>query len=210
MKQIPEEIMQMVDLARTGDALMVRSTTFFGLAIRCMLSRGPHRCISNHNQPVWRLTNHIQPKTLKIEPPAASIVGLTQYLLDLYEAGGRAILVRPDAYIHESPLLDRARREMIDEWTAMKGKKYDKHSIQMILRMYLRKSDHVSDNDKTQIYCTEGDLAPKTGNTILPWIPDILKNEKYPAPIHYEHLLRQGRVIFVAGNDWMHQKILSA
>ena len=210
MKQIPEEIMQMVDLARTGDALMVRSTTFFGLAIRCMLSRGPHRCISNHNQPVWRVTNHCQPKTLKIEPPAASIVCLTQYLIDLYEAGGRAILVRPDAYIHESPLLDLARREMIDEWVMMKGKKYDKHSIRMILRLYLRKWKRPDNNDKTKIYCTEGTLAPMTGNSVLPWLPDILKNEQYPAPIHYEHLLRQDRAIFVAGNDWMLQKILSA
>ena len=79
----------------------------------------------------------------------------------------------------------------------------------MFVRMVFRKSAHVDENTKERMYCTEGTLDPLVSNPYLNWQPDMLKNEQYPAPIHIEHLLRQERLIFVAGNKDGFEQITS-
>jgi hypothetical protein len=190
------EIFSITAHATTGDILAVRTAGLFGFAIRCLLSRGLKRCFTNHNAPVYRHLGKI--KTMQFEPPSAHEVELTQYLTDLYNRGGRAVLLRPDAFMEGIPAT--LQRHLVNEWRNMEGFPYDKRSIRMFLRMIFRQRAHVVDNDKERLYCTEGTVLPIRYNAIKPWKPDGLKNEAYPAPIHVEHLIRQERLVCVAGN----------
>jgi hypothetical protein len=90
----------------------------------------------------------------------------------------------------------------------MIGMKYDKRGIRMFLRMVFRQSAHVDENTKERIYCTEGTFDPLVFNPYIGWQPDMLKNEQYPAPIHVEHLLRQERLVFVAGDEVGQESII--
>jgi hypothetical protein len=145
---------------------------------------------------------------MQIEPPAAHEVDLDAYLTSLYKSGGTAILLRPDAFIGGIP--EPLQIKLAKAWREMANTDYDKRSIRMFMRMIFRKRAHIRDNDKEQLYCTEGTILPLVMNMVKPWEPDILKNEKYPAPIHVEHLMRQRRVMFVCGNHELYERIVKA
>ena len=207
------EIRHILRDMQTGDWLAVYSKGLYGFGIRHMLSRGRHRCITNHNAPCWR-TDSGTPMMLQIAPPKARTLPLCVYLTDLYAKGGKAILLRPDAYKRpyggDERRFNQALCWLTEEWKSFDGIPYDKASILEIAKMYLRLSGHKADNDKTRIYCTEGTFYPYANNPFVPWTPDILVNESFPAPIHAEHLIRQERVEFVAGAEDMYKKIMES
>jgi hypothetical protein len=200
------EIFSIVAHAATGDILAVRTTGIFGFAIRCLLSRGLKRCFTNHNAPVYRKGGEM--RTMQFEPPSASEWPLDGYLTKLYQGGGTAILLRPDAFL--GGIVPALQHRLTFEWQNMEGMPYDKRSIRMFLRMIFRKRAHVAENDKDRMYCTEGTLLPIVNNIYRQWKPDILENERYPAPIHVEHLVRQNRLVFIAGNKRLCRCILDA
>ncbi len=188
------QIGEMLLAARTGDLLAVYTRTFMGFWIRRMLSKGLKRCHTNHNAPVFGYG----PSMLQIEPPSAEVHPLASYLTDLYEDGGWAILLRPDAY--RDGMSNQSEAYLINGWMQMRGVPYDKTSIRMFLRMIYRKGAKLVQNDDKKRFCTEGTLAPILANPFCKWEPDLLKNEQFAAPIHVEHLIRQERLLFVAGN----------
>jgi len=197
---------------QTGDWLAVYTRTFYGFGIRRLLSRGQYKCFTNHDTPCWKHPDTNTPMMLQIEPPKAYITPVVPWLQELYSKGGKAILLRPDAYMRPNEGFDgrrfnQAMSWLIEEWVKMDGKEYDKYSIRQILRMILRYWPHKKENDKSKIYCTEGTFFPMMENPYVPWTPDALKNESYPAPIHGERLIRQERVNFVAGNQYLYEKI---
>jgi hypothetical protein len=201
------EIAGMMLAAKTGDFLAVRTRLLgWGLPIRMMLSRGLKRCWTNHNAPVYRCFR--KTRTMQFEPPRAHEVELEEYLLKLYRSGGKAILLRPDVYRNGLPV--SVMEQLVDDWRLMDGIAYDKRSIRMFCRMIFRKRAHVRENDKEAFYCTEGTFLPMTSNRLKPWTPDVLRNEPYPAPIHAEHLMRQQRVDFIAGNRELYDRIMAA
>jgi hypothetical protein len=203
---VQTEIAAMVAKARTGDWLAVRTNTFYGVCIRNLLSRGLKRCWTNHNAPVY--VHEGVKMTMQFEPPSAHEVTLAGYLVDLYKAGGRAVLMRCDSYVEGLPA--GLGPVLVQHWRDMDGTPYDKESIWMFVRMLFRKRAHVRDNDKARIYCTEGTFDPLTGNLIKPWKPDALTNEARPAPIHAEQTIRAGRARFVAGNKLLYDWIVRA
>lgn len=197
----PEHDLQSIlALAKPGDVLHVRSKTFYGFLIRRMLSLGMDKCWGNHNAPIYADNNgrlHI----LQIEAPAAYEMLLTDYLYRMLERGGRAILLRPDVLCKRRSARQLAGVQYATErWRSMIGMPYDKHGIRMFARMIFRKSAHIEEDDKERIWCTEGTVDALVYNPHLGWSPDTLKNETYPAPIHVEHLVRQERLVFVAGD----------
>jgi hypothetical protein len=196
-----KEQMSILRNAKAGDILHVRSKSFFGYWIRRMLSLGMNRCWGNHNAPIYADANgrlHI----LQIEAPAAYEMLLADYLCQTYEKGGRVLLLRPDVLCkRRSPKQTAGIQYATERWRSMIGMEYDKHSIRMFVRMVFRKSAHIEENTKERIYCTEGTLDALVYNPHLNWQPDMLKNETYPAPIHVEHLLRQERIVYVAGDE---------
>ena len=208
--QLYPEITAILNAARTGDFLHVRSCTAFGWLIRRMLSLGLHKCYGNHNAPVWKEDGDVQVMNLQIETPAAHIMPLRDYLVALYNDGGKAILLRPDAYADftgQETFMRAAQAELAKRWKAENGLKYDKYSIRVFFRIIFRYSSNIPENKKVQVYCTEGTLYPFMDNPYIPWRPDELKNEQYPAPIHVENMIRQGRIDFVAGNDELYKNI---
>jgi hypothetical protein len=193
--------------AKTGDVLHVRSKTFFGFWIRRMLSLGLNKCWGNHNAPVYEVDGRLY--ILQIEAPAAYEMLLSDYLHQTYERGGRVILLRPDVLCkRRSPKQISGIQFATQRWRLMIGMKYDKRGIRMFLRMVFRQSAHVDENTKERIYCTEGTFDPLVFNPYIGWQPDMLKNEQYPAPIHVEHLLRQERLVFVAGDEVGQESII--
>jgi hypothetical protein len=194
------DIQEILGSAKPGDALAARTKNIYGYCIRRMLSLGMNRCWSNHNAPVYLDANgrlHI----LQIEAPVAYEMLLSDYLCQLYEHGGRAILLRPDVLCRRWSQKQAAGIQYATQtWRSMIGMEYDKHGIRMFARMIFRKSAHVEEDDKSRIWCTEGTFDGLVHNPYLGWQPDMLKNEQYPAPIHAEHLLRQERLVFVAGD----------
>jgi len=215
MKKLPDEIMAMVELAHTGDWLAVRSTGAYALGIRFMLSHGRHKCWTNHNAPVWRNPISGQARMLQIQPPQAYVACLSKYLTDLYAKGGRAILLRPDVYAcpkkRETTLFAQTQAWLREEWLALEGIEYDTPSIKNIAKLYFRLAKHVPENDKTKIYCTEGTFLPYWhSNPHMKWKPDELMHEKFPAPIHGEHIIRQERAVFIAGNNELYERIRAA
>jgi hypothetical protein len=199
-----QDILDILKAAKTGDSLAVYSKTFFGFWIRRMLSLGLHKCYTNHNAPVYCLAGRLM--MLQIEAPKAHEEYLIDYLTDLYNKGGQAILLRPDVY-DEQGVSEESSAYLKYCWQAMRGKEYDNPSIKQILRMVLRYAPHADENTKDRIYCTEGTVTPILDNTLQPWKPDILRNEPFPAPIHFEHLVRQGRLVFKAGNKKLYEQI---
>jgi hypothetical protein len=180
--------------AKTGDVLHVRSKTFFGFWIRRMLSLGLNKCWGNHNAPVYEVDGRLY--ILQIEAPAAYEMLLSDYLHQTYERGGRVILLRPDVLCkRRSPKQISGIQFATQRWRLMIGMKYDKRGIRMFLRMVFRQSAHVDENTKERIYCTEGTFDPLVFNP-------------YPAPIHVEHLLRQERLVFVAGDEVGQESII--
>jgi len=192
--------------ARTCDFGITRSATIYGRGIRFMTSRGMHRAWGNHNFPIWEDPESGMLMTLQIETPKARIVTLREYLEDTYEKGGRVIVCRPDLFTLVAPSPEKERHLRM-AWVAMAGTKYDKKSIWQILKMYCRIRKHIPENTKEHVYCTEGTFAPYMDEQVG-WIPDQLRNESYPTPIHSEHMLRQGRVEFVGGGKDVKEKIL--
>lgn len=207
----PEQkaIQAILGLAKAGDILHVRSKTFFGFWIRRMLSLGLNPCWGNHNAPIYADVNgrlHI----LQIEAPAAYEMLLSVYLAKTYEKGGRVLLLRPDVLCKRRSLKQSSGIQFATErWRMMIGMPYDKNSIRMFVRLVFRKSAHVDENTKERMYCTEGTFDALVYNPYLDWQPDMLKNEPYPAPIHTEHLLRQERLVFVAGDEEGRSQIMS-
>lgn len=199
-----QDVLDILAKAKTGDILAVRSKTFFGFWIRRMLSLGLHKCYTNHNAPCYTV-NGMQ-KMLQIEAPKANEQHLMVYLERLYRNGGKAILLRPDEYEY-NPLSEEAERYLVSRWQEMIGKEYDNPSIKQIARMILRYAPHAKENTKERLYCTEGTFEPLLNSTDPVWRPDILRNEPFPAPIHGEHLVRQGRLFFVAGNRELYNQI---
>jgi hypothetical protein len=194
------DIQSILGSAKSGDVLHVRSKTFFGRMIRRMLSLGLNRCWGNHNAPVYHDENG-RMKILQIEAPAAHEMALSDYLHQTHEKGGRVLLLRPDALCkRRSPKQTAGIQYATERWRSMIGMEYDKRSIRMFARMVFRKAAHIEENDKERMYCTEGTLDALVYNPHLGWSPDTLKNEQYPAPIHVEHLLRQERLVYVAGD----------
>ncbi len=196
-----EKITNSILLAQTGDILMVRTRGVFGFFIRRMLSLGLHKCYTNHNAPIFGM----YPRTVQFEPPKAHLESLFKYLLRLKDSGGRYMIVRPDSYVGvRNPISDEYLESI---WMSKNGTPYDKRSIRMFVRMIFRKSAKVDSNSKIKDYCTEGTLKPLLANTHIPWVPDILKYEEFPAPIHMEHLIREYRVVFVAGDKELFDQI---
>lgn len=202
MSSLENDIQAILGSAKTGDILHVRSKTFFGRMIRRMLSLGLNRCWGNHNAPVYADENG-QLHILQIEAPAAHEMLLSDYLHQTYESGGKVLLLRPDVLC--KPRKTAKQKSGLvwatERWRSMIGLPYDKRSIRMFVRMVFRKAAHIDDNDKERMYCTEGTMDALVFNPYLDWKPDIMKNESYPSPIHVEHLLRQERLVFVAGDD---------
>lgn len=210
MKSIESQIQLILALAKPGDILHVRSSTFFGFWIRRMLSLGLYRCWGNHNAPVYKDDNG-ELKILQIEAPSAYEMSLADYLRQTLESGGLVLLLRPDV-LCKYRLTARQRcgiKLATERWQAMIGTPYDKRGVRMFLRMVFRQSAHIEENTKDRMYCTEGTLDPIAFNSYIGWNPDTLKNEAYPAPIHVEHLIRQERLVFVAGDDAGLDQIIS-
>lgn len=136
--------------------------------------------------------------TLQIQAPEAIPVLLSEYLHDLYSDGGRVIICRPDIFksVEPSPNL---MMSMIIYWKSKIGTKYDKKSIWQILKMYCRIRRNIPDNGKEKVYCTEGTFAPYMEDPVN-WNPETLVGERYPVPIHSEHLIRKNRLLFVGGS----------
>lgn len=190
--------------AQTGDFGITRGTGFYSRSIRVMTGRGLHKPWGNHNFPIWTDPSTAKMMILNIAPPAATIMPLAEYLFDLYKGGGKCIICRPDAFtdLTRYPLaqVEGAFRYLYEEWLKMRGVVYDKASIWQIAKLYFRIRKHIPDNDKSQVYCTEGTFAPYASNPRVAWKPDCIAGEMYPVPIHSEHLIRQKRVVFVAGD----------
>ena len=201
------EVECMMRMARSCDYGMTRTSGFFGRAIRFITSKGRYRALTNHNFPIWEDPESRILMTLQIEPPKAHVVTFREYLDNEYEKGGRVIIARPDMFATLGPSPDR-ERHMRSSWLAMVGTKYDKKSIWQILKMYCRVRKSVPDNSKEHVYCTEGTFAPFIDD-LVGWSPDVLKGERYPAPIHAEHMLRQERAKFVEGSRDMLSLITS-
>ena len=189
---------------------LFRKGTYYGLAIRRMLGRGRYRCYTNHNAPTWRDGETNELMMLQISAPAARIMRVQDYLAEAYSNGNRAILVRAGAYDvgADVEMLKKAQEWSRGEWIKMEGVPYDNPSIKQIAKMYMAKKGHTAENDKTSIYCTEGTCWPFKFNPYIHWQPDVLRNERFPVPIHFEHMLRQQRVRAVAGNPEIIRKIV--
>jgi len=196
-RQIKSEIYQICSNAMPGDIGMARTGTFFGLAIRVMTSRGQFMALTSHNFPIWEDYESGVLVTLQIGPPVAKVVTLRQYLEDVYEEGGRVAVARPDLFKSTSPS-PAQMRHLVDFWLTVEGTAYDKKSIWQILKMYLKIGKKTKPNSKENVYCTEGTHAPYPEPPVS-WNPDAMRGE-YPAPIHYENMVRQGRVVRGAGS----------
>lgn len=191
---------------QTGDYGIVRSArSFFGMGIRYMTSRGLHRPWGNHNFPIWIDPDTGRAMVLDIAPPKVEEKQLAVYLQELEEKGHKYVVCRPDSFLlkfHEDKMLP-----YIQIWKGMIGKKYDKKSIRTIVKMYFRFRKHVKEDTKEDIYCTEGTFSPFLEDW-SGWTPDMIKGEKYLVPLHSEHIVRQGRAVYVAGNEKAWNKIL--
>lgn len=201
------EIGNILYSAKSCDTGMTRSKTSFGLAIRVMLSRSMYKAITNHNFPIWEDPVSGMLKTIQINAgQKATIVSLREYCEDVYEKGGRIMIVRPDIFksTRPSPMQETHLRT---SWRDREGEEYDKKSIWQLLKMLCRVRKHIPTNDKDHVYCTEGTLEPYKKEPVN-WIPDVLNGEAYPTPIHVEHMLRQGRVSFVAGSRDMQHEVM--
>lgn len=216
--QINNDIQRILTAAQTSDTLCCRTKfnlfdkeTYYGLAIRRMLGRGKYHCYTNHNAPVFRDDKTNELKMLQISPPHARIMRVEDYLVDAYSRGNRVILVRADSYDIgvDIEMLKKAQNWNRNEWIKMEGIPYDNPSIKHIAKMYVVKKGQTAENDKEEIYCTEGTYWPFKFNPYVKWHPDIFRNERFPVPIHFEHLIRQQRVHVVAGNEWLISKILN-
>ena len=192
----PADLHWSIKRVQTGDFGIVRRKTFYGGAIRVMTSKGLHRAWGNHNFPIWEDPELGIPMTLQIETPVAKVVPLFDYWQDLAEDKGDLIVCRPDVWINTAPS-PKTEKTLREAWLAMAGTRYDKESIWQIAKMYFRLRKNIPDNDKKHVYCTEGTFAPYAE---CRWSPEILRGERYPVPIHSEHILRQKVAGFVTGS----------
>lgn len=194
---------------QTGDFGIVRSSGFYATAIRMMTGKGQHSPWGNHNFPIWRDEN-ATPVILDIRAGQKTrIIPLKDYLIGLYSNSGEVVICRPSVYVSPSSdiLYKKACEQLIYDWKQLEGVHYDNMGIFQILKMYFRVRSHIPENNKKQVYCTEGTFCPYPRNHFIPWNSDILMSETYPVPIHSEHLIRSGSVVFVSGEqiawDWI-------
>ena len=188
---------------QSGDHLAIDYPSFMGRRIKATLSTRRRRCHHWHDAIVLQRDGRLC--VYNETWPYSRIDPLEQYLDWVQKKGGRWAVTRPCWVDAETADVQAQWRRHIDTATRfMTGNRYPLKDLWCIYKRQnrlLRRIRILKPNERAHFYCTSA-VGHVWGNSpVHPWVPAALAAERLPAPIHMEHAMRDGDLVFVCQSE---------
>ena len=182
-----------------GDHLAVDYPSFMGRRIKATLSTRKRRCHHWHDAIIVKRDGKLC--VYNETWPYSRIDDLQEYLDWVIKKRGRWAVTRP-VWLDAKPadLKAQWRRHIDTSAYFMTGNRYPLKDLWCIYKKQnrlLRRVRILKPNERAHFYCTSAVLHLWQRNPVHSWTPDTLAGQRLPAPIHMEHAMRDGDLVFV-------------